>query len=52
MFFENIKNTHPSVTALLKRGAISVARSIIPVIRNQIDKTVEKTIMKQAKSHG
>ena len=38
-FIVNIEATHPGADALLKRGAISVARSFIPGNRCDVDKT-------------
>jgi hypothetical protein len=52
IFMANIEETHPGATALLQQGAISVARSFIPGNRSAVDKTIEETIMKHAKSHG
>ena len=52
VFLANIELTHPGSSELLKRGAISVARSFIPGNRCAVDKTIEETIMKHAKSRG
>lgn len=52
VFLANIEQTHPGATDLLKQGAISVARSFIPGNRCAVDKTIEETFMKHAKSHG
>ena len=51
-FIANIEASHPDGTDLLKRGAISVARSFIPGNRCAVDKTMEETFMRHAKSHG
>lgn len=48
----NIDSSHPGARELLERGAISVARSFIPGNRCQVDKTMEETFMKSAKSHS
>ena len=48
----NIEHSHPGARELLEHGAISVARSFIPGNRSAVDKTIEETIMKHAKSHG
>ena len=37
---------------MLRAGAISVARSYVPGNRCAVDKTIEETFMKLAKSHG
>ena len=52
IFMANIEESHPGATELLEREAIRVARSFIPGCRNAVDKTIEETIMKHAKSHG
>ena len=52
LFIANIEISHPGATELMKRGAISVARSFIPGNRCAIDKTMEETFMRHAKSHG
>ena len=52
LFLQNIEKTHKGATELLKRGAISVARSFIPGNRCQVDETMEETFMKNAKSHN
>ena len=48
----NIDVTHPGALEMLKQGAFSVARSFIPGCRTDVDKTMEETFMKQAKSHS
>ena len=52
MFLCNIESSHPGATLLLKNGAISVARSFIPGNRVDVDKTMEETFMRHAKSQG
>jgi len=38
----NIDDTHPGALDLLKRGAISVARSMIPGSREDVDRTTAR----------
>ena len=52
VFIANINESHPGASDLLKRGAISVARSFIPANRCAVDKTMEETFMKHAKSRS
>ena len=52
VFLANIEVSHPGATDLIKRGAMSVARSFIPGNRCAVDKTMEETFMRHAKSHG
>ena len=52
VFVANLDETHPGASELLKRGAISVARSFIPRNICALDKTVEETFMKHAKSRS
>ena len=52
VFLANIEVSHPGATDLLKRGAFSVARSFVSGNRCAVDKTIEETFMKHAKSHG
>ena len=52
MFLANIEVTHAGSRKLLTRGAISVARSFIPMNSSAVDKTTEETNMKRAKSQG
>ena len=52
MFITNIETSHPGATELLKRGAKSIARSFFPGNRCAVDKTMEKTLMRHAKSRG
>ena len=48
----NIDVSHPGAVDLLRRGAISVARSFVSRNRCDVDKTMEETFMKHAKSKG
>ncbi len=50
MFIANIVHSHPGAPELLRRGAISVARSFVAGNRCAVDKTIEETFMKHAKS--
>ena len=52
LFLANVEETHPGAKQLLEGGAFSVARSLIPGNRCAVDKTIEETFMKHAKSHG
>ena len=52
VFLQNIDQTHPGAKELLEKGALSVARSLLPACRNPIDLTIEQTFMKHAKSGG
>lgn len=52
LFIANIELSHPGSTELLKQGAFSVARSFIPGNRCAVDKTMEETFMRNAKSKG
>ena len=52
LFLTNIEETHPGATDLLRLGAISVARSHIPGNLCAVDKTIEETFMRHAKSRG
>ena len=52
MFLANIDWSHPGASDLLKLGAFSVARSFVPGSRCAVDKTIEETFMKHAKSKG
>ncbi|GFS04691.1 hypothetical protein ElyMa_006501900 [Elysia marginata] len=45
VFLLNIDRTHPGAMELLKKGAISVARSMVLGNRCQVDKTFEETFM-------
>ena len=46
LFLANIDETHPGAIELLKLGAFSVARSMVPGSHTDVDKTMEKTFMK------
>ena len=50
VFLSNIEVIHPGATQLLENGAISLARSQIPGNRCAVDKTMEETFMRFAKS--
>lgn len=52
VFLSNIDLSHPGAKEMLQRGAFSVARSLIPGNRCAVDKTMEETFMKHAKSRG
>ena len=52
LFIANIEESHPGALDLLRRGAISVARSFVPGSRCAVDKTIEETFMKHSKSKG
>lgn len=52
LFIANIEHSHPSAEDLLKRYAVSVARSFIWGNGYAIDKTIEETFMKHATSNG
>ena len=52
MFLANVEESHPGASALLQHGAISVARSLVSGSRCAVDKTIEETFMRNAKSHG
>ena len=49
-FLANVEVSHPGAKELLMLGAISVARSFTPVNRVAVDKTMEETFMRHAKS--
>lgn len=51
-FLTNIDLSHPGALDYIKHGAISVARSLIPGALAAVDKTMEETFMKFAKSSG
>lgn len=48
----NMEKTHPGAKELLTKGAIAVARSMIPGALSAVDKTMEETFMRFAKSSG
>ena len=52
VFLANIDVSHPGAVDLLRRGAISVARSFVSGNRCDVDKTMEETFMKHTKSKG
>ncbi|KAL7407118.1 hypothetical protein ABVT39_003386 [Epinephelus coioides] len=52
VFHTNLELSHPGAKDLLERGGISVARSLIPGALSAVDKTMEETFMKLAKSAG
>ena len=52
MYNANIYNSHPGATEDIKLGVFSVARSFIPGSRCAVDKTMEETFMRHAKSKG
>ena len=52
MFIVNIEFSHPGALDDIKLGVISVARSFVPGNRCAVDKTIEETFMKHAKSKG
>ena len=51
-FLRNIDTSHPGAETLLKKGAISVARSLVPGSLCAVDKTMEETFMRFAKTSG
>lgn len=52
LFLTNIDLSHPGAKELLNKGGIAVARSLIPGSLCAVDKTMEETFMKFAKSAG
>ena len=52
MYLTNIEKTHPGAKDLLSKGGIAVARSMIPGALSAVDKTMEETFMRFAKSSG
>ena len=52
VFVANLEFSHPRSIDDMKAGVISVARSMIPGNRCAVDKTMEETFMKHAKSKG
>ena len=48
----NLERTHPGAKELLAKGAIAVARSMVPGSLSAVDKTMEETFMRFAKSPG
>ena len=51
-FLMNIDLSHPGAKELLENGGIAVAQSLIPGALSAVDKTMEETFMKFAKSSG
>ena len=51
-FVANLDFSHPGSVQEIRMGVISVARSFIPGNRCSVDKTMEETFMKHAKSRG
>ena len=52
VFLSNVESSHPGATRLIMGGSFSVARSNIRGNRCAVDKTIEETFMRQAKSRG
>ena len=52
VLMENIEVNHPNAEALLKRGAISIARSFIHGNRCAVGETIDEMFMKNSKSRG
>ena len=52
VFLTNIETSHPGAKYLLENGGIAVARSNIPGALSAVDKTMEETFMRFAKSPG
>ena len=52
VFIANLDFTHPGAVEELKLGVISVARSFIAGNRYNVEKTMEETFMRNAKSKG
>ena len=52
VFLTNIETSHPGAEEMLKKGGIAVARSLIPGSLSAVDKTMEETFMRFAKSAG
>ena len=48
----NLESTHPGAKDLLTKGAIAVARSMVPGALSAVDKTMEESFMRFAKSSG
>ena len=48
----NLETSHPGALEQMKLGTFSVARSMVPGNRCAVDKTMEETFMKNAKSKG
>ncbi|KAL5014823.1 hypothetical protein ScPMuIL_000962 [Solemya velum] len=52
VFLANVDISHPGSSDLIKLGTFSVARSFTPGNRCDVDKTMEETFMRHAKSKG
>ena len=52
VFLTNLEKSHQGGKELLQKGAISVARSLIPGNLYAVDKTMEEVFMRFAKSRG
>ena len=52
VFLTNIEETHPDAIDLLKMDAISVAQSFVPGSQCPVDKTIEESFMRHAKSRA
>ena len=51
-FMTNIDKSHTGAKELFEKGAIAVARSLIPDSLSAVDKTMEETFVKFSKSTG
>ena len=51
-FLTNIDLSHPGALDFIKLGVIAVAQFFIPGALSAVDKTMEETFMKFAKSSG
>ena len=52
IFLTNLEKTHPGAKELLSKVGIAVARSLVPGALSAVDKTMEETFMRFAKSTG
>ena len=52
IFHTNLEKMHPGAKELLSKGGIAVARSLVPGALSAVDKTMEETFMRFAKSTG
>lgn len=52
VFLTNIDRSHPGTKELLQKGGIAVARSLIPGSLCAVDKIMEETFKRFAKSDG
>ena len=48
----NLELTHPGAAALIDKGVIGAARSMIPGSLSAVDRTMEETFMKFTKGSG